>query len=136
MAVGRIPSPLTRRPADPARTVGRWLLLLALVWAPLAGHLHGVLHGQGAVVRMHSDVAEPRAAGPSLRHGLLALFGDHHDAPSCRLYDGAAGGDAACGLAPAALLAAVPAVPSTGADPRPASRAPLTVRARGPPRPS
>jgi hypothetical protein len=76
------------------------LLLPALLLAQTLGLLHGTLHadGQGgahvAVVSGHDH--EPHA------HGSLAdLFGEHGDAPSCRLYDQLSHGDIA---PPAAAL--------------------------------
>lgn len=130
-------TPVPRLPRAGRPSPAVWLLWLALVWAPIAGHLHAVLHGlpgagQGAPAHAHG--AEPFAGGSThLHHGLAALFGDHDDAPSCRLYDGAAGGEAACGVAPGPVLAATPPEPAAGAQRHLASRAPLTVRVRGPP---
>lgn len=126
-------------PAARLHRVGRrplavWLLLLALLWAPLAGSLHGVLHGLPAGA--HPDPARAHHHGTDVSHGvagLAALFGDHDDEPSCRLYDGAAGGDAACRADPVLAPAAEPLAPPAAVALRVLPRAPQTVRARGPP---
>lgn len=125
---------VSRLPRAGRQPLAVWLLLLALLWAPLAGSLHGVLHGApggGAPdpARLHSHDADASHGFA----GLAALFGDHDDEPSCRLYDGAAGGDAACVADPVAAPAAEPVAPPAGAAPRVLARAPQTVRARGPP---
>jgi hypothetical protein len=108
------------------------LLLPALLLAQTLGLLHGTLHADG-----HGGAAPAAVSAPNHgahAHATLAdLFGEHGDAPSCRLYDQLSHGDIA---PPAAALP--PVVPACVAAPfvflrLVALAAPAAFDARGPP---
>lgn len=89
----------------------RWLhawLVLALLVAPLLGHVHRVLHTDAS--HAVSLVQAGGAAGPATHgHPALAdLFGSHAGSGDCRLYDQLGHGDLGCGVAALSLPAVTP----------------------------
>ncbi|WP_119153012.1 hypothetical protein [Caldimonas tepidiphila] len=129
------PSPLPPIAPRRARALGG-LLALAVLVAQLLGLAHRSLH--------HWEDAAPGGAGAQAHHSagpgergltplLHALFGEHADDESCRLYDHAASGEA--GLGPVLVLpTGAPQAPA-GWTPRlaPAAAPVVAFRARAPP---
>jgi hypothetical protein len=130
-----------RTPARPNTThrATVWLLLLALVLAPLLGQVHRTLHGASASAASFTHVA---GVGPEVLavdhlahsgHGLERLFGSHDSAGDCRLYDQLGHADGAACVPALALPVVLPAFFFTTLQGDFVARFAALFDARGPP---
>ncbi len=115
---------------------GWWVhcLLAALLWLPLMGALHQVVHGGSPSASVRAELVElGEAQGANLVKAFAGLFSAHGSDADCRVFDQLSHGPSLGSVAAAALPPLPVATFLSARSPVPPDLASAVPTARGPP---